>query len=193
MVKIRQRRVIGFITVISVALVVIAGVRLYNHLNPTIVARQTMLVLHDSLLEMEEKADLIVLVDVSGRGRQEELQPGSYVFNTFTPVKVKEIYKGDVNPGDKLEIAEHYGLVTTFQETFLYTTANYLPMRQGSTYLLFLTKTQSGWLRINGVSQGKFIWPLPKKLSAGELELSDVPEEYRVFAEEIRAKYGTAD
>lgn len=193
MAKSPMRKLHVFIIIMSLALVIGAGLRLYNHLNPTIVANHALIIKNESLEELEESADLIVIATVDGKGRQEELEPDSYIFNTFTPVRVDKVLKGDVNQGDIIEIAEHYGYVIRPQQTFIYTMENYLPMEQKSTYLLFLIKSQNGWLRVSSVYQGKFVWPIPKTLSTNTLKINEITEDYQSLLEEVRTKYSNTD
>lgn len=99
---------------------------------------------YDNLAELEEESDLIVVGTFKGNARQEldmrfdadfnkEVFYNVTSYNTF---KISKVFKGDVKVGDKIEVAQHYGV---YEDKF-YTRGGLTPMLDGDTWMLFLVK-----------------------------------------------------
>lgn len=93
-----------------------------------------------NLSDLEEHTDCIVKGAFYGDSR-EDLQLGSqdqvYFGNTITSFKIIEVYKGDLKPGDSIEIVEPYYID---KEGNLQIQFNGLPSLKEQEYLLFLCK-----------------------------------------------------
>lgn len=92
------------------------------------------------LSDLEDLTDCIVKGAFYGDSR-EDLQFGSgdqvYFGNTITSFKITEVYKGDLKPGDSIEIVEPYYIDN---EGNLQIEFNGLPSLKDQEYLLFLCK-----------------------------------------------------
>lgn len=126
---------------LSVLLAVGIGFLAYRHIVPTKAYAEGMIYLYESLAELEEKSDTIVAVSVAGKGRNvvEKSTVGAQdSYYTYTPVKVEKVHKGDVNPGDVIEIIEPVGYQRLPTALYYICRRGYEPIKQGTTYLLFL-------------------------------------------------------
>lgn len=104
----------------------------------------SMIMGYADLAGLEEDSDLIVIGTFKGNARQEldmrfepyfnkEVLYNVISYNTF---KISKVFKGDVKAGDKIEVAQYYGV---YEDKF-YTDSGLTPMLDGDTWLLFLGK-----------------------------------------------------
>lgn len=186
------------ITICLLSLFLLFGLALlaYNHLVPTLVSGgDALMIRYYTVEDLEERADLIVMVTVIGSGREEVMDDSSTFFaNTFTPVRVEKAYKGDVNPGDVIEVAEFIYSRRTPTGLEIVTVRPYKPLERKKSYLLFLTKTTTkGWWRLTGESQGKYVWPMPSAITPRNLEIMEIDDDFRQLYQQVFDKYHGAD
>ena len=169
-----------FTYVLSILLILTLGLLAYRHTVPTTVDVHTVLILkYDTIEMLEEASDLVVMVRVSGKARQESWigASGSKHYTTYTQVHVNQVFKGDVLAGDIIEIAEPIGYERRPWGLYYIPRDGYVPVQNDSTYLLFLSD-HNGSLFITGSQQGKFVWPPPNTFTAETLEITWVEGHY---------------
>lgn len=180
----------SFVIVLSVLLAVGIGFLAYRHIVPTKAYAEGMIYLYESLSELEEKSDTIVEVSVAGKGRNvvEKSTVGAQdSYYTYTPVKVEKVHKGDVNPGDVIEIIEPVGYQRLLTGLYYHCRRGYEPIKQATTYLLFLQENPDGDYPVS--SQRKFVWPTPQERTAESLEITELSSQYEMLLDAIAAKY----
>lgn len=178
------------VIVLSVLLAVGIGFLAYRHIVPTEIHTEAMVYLYESLDELEEKSDTIVEVSIAGKGRNvvEKSKVGSQdSLYTYTPVKVEKVHKGDVNPGDILEVIEPVGYQRLPTGLYYICRRDYEPLIQESTYLMFLLENNDGHYPVS--SQRKFVWPTPQERKANSLEVTELSSQYEVLLDAIKVKY----
>ncbi|HBS93943.1 MAG TPA: hypothetical protein DEA85_07990 [Firmicutes bacterium] len=177
------------IIVLSIILVVGLGFLAYRHIVPTVTYNHSIVHLFESLDEMEEKSDLIVEVSIVGKGRN-VVRKGEAGFMdsyyTYTPSRVEKVYKGDIQPGDTIEVIEPVGYQRLPTGLYFIGREGYVPIKQNS-YLLFLSKNIDGNYPVE--AQGKFVWPSSRELSAENLEITGLDDHYKMLLDAVVAKY----
>ena len=119
--------------------------------------------------------------------------------HTVSTLCVTEVYKGDINTGDSLKIAEPYYAVERREKNILIYSDNYLPSEIDGEYIFFLSAKVVGDVlkdvRFPLFSErGRYpIMRLQKRLEAYtnlELKLgTDDSEQYRDFYAQVKEKY----
>lgn len=177
--------------VVVVLLVLAVALIIYRHIVPTIAPSSASLSYINSLEELEERSTIIVEATVTGKGRPDE---GDFPF-TYTPVKVSKVHKGNVSPGEEIEVTEFYRNIRTPFGLYTQTIESYLPMKNGGKYLLFLYEEDNGLLTVVNVYIGKFVWPLPGKsaYTAKNLEIYRLESDYSAMLGAVVAKYGSGN
>lgn len=151
---------------------------------------------YHNLQELEERADIIVIAVVKRNLGQEVSTYYDELNKQFLPItgytnreiEVTQVYKGDVNVGDKLILGEGYYTWTYPDGTKQFITSSWVkPMNKDSEYLLFLGYSQDlgNYYRI-GDYQG--IYPVPTdeikaKVKEGAVEPSDLDLYYHYKGE----------
>gem|GEM_PF-1436905 len=180
----------------SVILVIGLGILGYRHIVPISVNEHALIKQYDDLNALEDSSELIVAVSVAGKGRNEvrkSIEGESKFHFTYTPVKIDKVYKGDVRQGDTIEIVEPVGYERLPDGLYFIGRSDYTPIRTNSSYLLFLTKVDSGAYSIRGGSQGKFVWPPPQDPTPEKLEVTEFTGHYQMLFEAVVAKYPGLD
>ena len=97
-----------------------------------------------TLNEVESLSDTIVKATFLGVVKQEGLLNsfGEYSLRfTHSQIKVNEVYQGNVQPGDILELFEPYYIKEVDGKTYLTHHENYYPCEPGKSYIMFLLET----------------------------------------------------
>lgn len=194
MTKSRFRRLKNtIIASLSIILLIGLGMLGYRHIVPTVSFSHALIQEIDSLERLEELSELIVQVSVAGKGRNyihTHEESGGKDYLTFTPVRIEKVHKGDAHPGDIIEIIEPFGYERLPWGLYSFGSEGYVPLQQSSSYLLFIRKSNDGAYTTCGVWQGRYVWPIPKTLTAETLEVTDFSGHYQILYEAVAAKYG---
>lgn len=183
------KTILLFLTVI---LVIGLGILGYRHIVPTTVSEHALIIQYADLNALEDDSELIVTVTVAGKGRNEvrkSIEGESKFHFTYTPMKIDKVYKGDVRQGDAIEIVEPVGYERQPDGLYFIGRSGYTPIQTNSSYLLFLTKVDSGAYSIRGGPQGKYVWPPPQDPTPEKLEVTEFGGHYQMFFEAVVAKY----
>ena len=181
----------GLVVFLAVLLVGGLTALAYRHIVPTVREGHALMSGYDSLAELEEDAEIIAVIEITGKGknviRGEKDEPKS--FFTYTEVEVKNSFTEGFSPGTRLEIVEPVGYDRQLDGLYFIGRHGYVPVKRNSTYLLFLTKLDSGAYGICGGSLGKYVWPFPQNRTPSQLEVDEFGGSYQALLQEIEDKY----
>lgn len=99
-------------------------------------------IMYSDLEEIENASRLIIVGRVTGNARQEIFNDGSLGINvitnivTYSEVEITEVFKGDVNVGDLIEIYASYGII----EDRLTIEDGIAPLIEGDEWIFFLKR-----------------------------------------------------
>lgn len=167
-------------------------------------AGEADIVMYSTLEQVEQDADLIVAAELVGERTTENVVANSRVIETYSlaKVKVNHVYKGDVQEGAELAVAEpgyfdRSGNYVSFE--------GYKLMNKDGKYILFLRTGKNDKQIVLGLYQGKFDLALPQleqeltaaKMSIAEFEqkdyVGDSVWQFNRLKKQVLEKYGAVE
>lgn len=148
--------------------------------------------------EIDERADVIIRVQPVVILEYGEFTNGD-VTSTITEVEITEVFRGEFETEDTIQVAEPYRVENSEVEPV----GNYVPMEIGEEYILFLGATGSNAYRINFGTYGSYNASKEVRLQAydefetvGQLQELDfytsneeVLESYQTIRESVLEQY----
>lgn len=159
------------------------------------------MIIYSTLEEVEESAELIVEVELVGKRARKNIFLNSMVIESYglAKVKVNQVYKGDVQVGDELTVAEPgYFDVSGKYVSF----EGYKAMDKEGRYILFLRTGSNNEQIVIGLYQGKFDLTLPQleqemtnaRISVAEFDerdyVGDSVWQFNKLKQQVLEKYG---
>ncbi len=184
---------------LSTALLLIIGFFAYKHIHPQIIRPEADFYEYP-LDEIEKLSTLIIEVEYnkheSSVVKLDKKDKFPLETKTFSEVKVKKVYKGDVNEGDLVSIIEYYAkwndLFGSYENR---PNEFYEPLSKGKTYVLFLyhgpTQPDNVY-EIIGNFQGKYVVPKDKtvqRMSPTDMEINGYNQKYEQLYQQVYEKY----
>jgi|GEM_PF-849638 len=162
------------------------------------------MMIYSTLEQVEQDADLIVAAELVGERATKNMVLNSMVIETYglAKVKVNHVYKGEVQEGDELTIAEPgyfdgSGKYVSFE--------GYKLMEKDGRYILFLRTGTNNEQIVIGLYQGKFDLTLPKleqemtnaRMSVAEFDqkdyVGDSVWQFNRLKKQVLEKYSTVE
>lgn len=193
--KIRKLTKRIMVCVLALSLVAVGGF-IYVSNGPYTVNQvlADRLTLANSVSQMEELSDLIVLVTPKAQENvliKDPVDNNVITGYTKTTATVLDVIKGNVTEGQEILITEE--CYTTNLKSVLWTQQGYLPMEDGDNYLLYL-KAYTDDSSYNGMyfpidlEYGKYVIPQTSPISA--MTTTYTAEQLQIGVETDAAKYG---
>lgn len=181
------------IAFLSLALVVGLGIFAYRQLVPYNCVATALYAGYDTAEGLEMASEVVLIAIVSGKGKSIVDEDGRHY--TFTPLKIGEVFKGSLQTGGEIKFVEPVGYQRRLTGLYFYGRRDYVPLKLGTSYLLFLKESEPGsgiYIPIGGM-QGKFVWPPPQERTEEALEISGPVGDYWHLFDSVVEKYGTKD
>ncbi|KAA8785439.1 hypothetical protein EC604_16475 [Paenibacillus amylolyticus] len=154
-----------------------------------------------SLSEIESLATVIVEADweeeTNSIVKLDQKDKYPLETRTFSNIKVKKVYKGEVKEGQELNVVEYYAKWRDVAGAYVkYPNELYQPLKSDKNYLLFLYQSPeepSGSYEIIGNHQGKYVYPETQSnmsiQSTSDLDIAEKDEHYSALYNEVSEKY----
>lgn len=167
----------------------------YNLISIKTISTDADYILHE-LFEIEDIADLVVTAQLKGNIEQhiefihEETPINWY---TISELKITNVLSGEIGRKEKLNIIEPYAVTRDVLGSYLFTTGDYVPLKKGNEYILFLVKSSGGnfpmdTYEIVGHYQGKYKKG-DLKITNEDLEIGEISDHYKKLYTNVKEKY----
>lgn len=168
----------------------------YNLISIKTISTDADYILHE-LSEIEDIADLVVTAQLKGNIEQhiefihEETPINWY---TISELKITNVLSGEIGRKENINIIEPYAVTRDVLGSYLFTTGDYVPLKKGSEYILFLVKSSGGnfpmdTYEIVGHYQGKYKKG-DLKITNEDLEIGELSDHYKKLYNNVEKKYG---
>lgn len=168
--------------------------------QPSIASAHADFIIYESLSEIENYADLIVLARFTGERKMHEYKTSqgfTILKNSISTIETMKVYKGEASVDQSLQILEPGYYENQEQEQYN-TIEGYNLLNEAGEYVLFLRENDaSSPYTIVGMYQGKYDLNKPDQVNASTNQ-SDISSEYlgpnveqfNKLKQEVLAKYG---